>query len=724
MGLGKNKSIKIGYEYYFGIHMGLGRGPVDEITHIKVGDKTAWQGSVTGNTSVYINKSKLFGGEKGEGGIKGTLNFFFGEPDQSVHSGLASMLGGLVPAFRGVTTLYYNGLVTAMNPYPKPWAVRKNRTLKGWDGEVWYPEKAMILLTDSETGGQIKAMNPAHILYQLETDRDWGRGKPRSRIDDTAYRAAADKLYDEGFGLCLRWVKTDSIANFGSSVLAHIGGNLFSSRTTGLRKLTLVRDDYDPDSLPHFTPDTGLLEVVEDDNSTTSDAVNEVRVSWRNPIDKSDRTVRERNLAGVRAAGGRVLTANVDYIGLPTQELAARVAKRDLRAKGNAKRWKLVLDRRARDIEPGQAFKFSDPNRGLSNVVVRAGRIEDEGRITITAVLDVFGLPSATFSSPVPSGWIPPDTTPQSVTTRRLVEATWRDLILGLDAANLAEVSDSAGYIRTLAERPTSLALNYDIQSRIGVAEWLTKDSGDFCPSAVLVAGIDPDETTATLSGGVDLSLVEAGSAAQIGNEIIRIDSIDLETNVITFGRGCVDTVPAIHLAGDRVWFVDDLVGADPTPYTASTSVDVRLITNTSSDQLDPALAGIDTLTITARHNKPFPPANLQINSLTWPATIDGDIAITWAHRDRELIADQLVDTTTGDIGPEPGTTYDVVLFNNSTDAVIATHADIAGTSDTILETELTGIDGVEVRLEVYSKRGGIESLYRQTAVFTWNEAA
>ncbi len=43
MGLGKNKRIKIGYSYYFGIHMGLGRGPVDEITHIKVGDKTAWQ---------------------------------------------------------------------------------------------------------------------------------------------------------------------------------------------------------------------------------------------------------------------------------------------------------------------------------------------------------------------------------------------------------------------------------------------------------------------------------------------------------------------------------------------------------------------------------------------------------------------------------------------------------------------------------------------------------
>lgn len=40
----------------------------------------------------------------------------FGEEDQGVLPRLAAMLGGLVPAFRGVTTCFYSGLVTAMNP--------------------------------------------------------------------------------------------------------------------------------------------------------------------------------------------------------------------------------------------------------------------------------------------------------------------------------------------------------------------------------------------------------------------------------------------------------------------------------------------------------------------------------------------------------------------------------------------------------------------------------
>ena len=717
---GKDKNIKIGYAFGFGIHMGAVRGPVDQLVQIKVGGKTAWSGSVSDNTSFDINKPNLFGGDKGEGGIDGRFHVMMGASDQTVNASLASMLGGIVPAFRGVVTFFFDGWVTALNPYPKQWSFRLRRHSAGWDGSVWYPEKALITLTDPETGGSIHAMNPAHILYELETNRDWGRGRARSRLDDDSFRAAADQCYAEGLGLCLRWNRSDSIANFANSVISHMGGNLFTSRVNGLRKLTLARDDYDPELIPHFTPESGLLEIAEDDNSTTSDAINEVRVSWRNPIDNTNRMVRERNLAGVVATGGRVVTEEVSYVGLPTYELASRVAKRDLRAKGIAKKWDLVLDRRARDIEPGQVFKFSHPGRGLSEVVVRAARIQDKGKITITAVLDVFGLPNTSFTNVVPSGWIPPNTTPQTVTTRRLREATWRDLVLAMDAPNLELVSASAGYALVLAARPTSLSLNYDLQSRVGSAEWTTKAAGDFCPSALLVGDLEPYETTAVMVSGVDLSEVDPGTAALINDEIIRIDSIDLDTNVITFGRGCVDTVPAKHLAGDRIWFIDDLAGGDPNAYTATTTLNIRLLTNTSSDQLDPALAASDSIMLAARHSKPYPPGNLVVNAVAWPSAVSADINVEWAHRDAKLQADQLIDTTEDDIGPEVGTTYDVRLYNDGTNALLVSHVDITGNSDTILEGELAGLDGVTMRLEVNSKLSGQESTFRQIRVFTW----
>jgi hypothetical protein len=142
--MGSGSSYTGGYRYYLGIHMGLNLDECDEIVEIKVADRTAWSGSVTTNTTITIDAPELFGGDKAEGGIVGTLDVMMGGADQPVNDRLAAMLGGIVPAFRGKTTLFYDGQVSAINPYPKPWSVRRRRNLKGWDGAVWYPEKAII----------------------------------------------------------------------------------------------------------------------------------------------------------------------------------------------------------------------------------------------------------------------------------------------------------------------------------------------------------------------------------------------------------------------------------------------------------------------------------------------------------------------------------------------------------------------------------------------------
>jgi hypothetical protein len=84
----------VGYRYLFGIHMGLCRGPVDELLEVRVGDRTAWAGSVTGNQDVSVDAYNLFGGEDGEGGVRDTLSVMMGGPDQVAASGLIAMLDG------------------------------------------------------------------------------------------------------------------------------------------------------------------------------------------------------------------------------------------------------------------------------------------------------------------------------------------------------------------------------------------------------------------------------------------------------------------------------------------------------------------------------------------------------------------------------------------------------------------------------------------------------
>ncbi len=187
----------------------------------------------------------------------------------------------------------------------------------------------------------------------------------------------------------------------------------------------------------------------------------------------------------------------------------------------------------------------------------------EKGAITITAVLDVFGMPATTFSAPPPSGWVPPNSVPQAVTTRALAEVTWRDLVQSMDAANLQLLDTSTCFLGVLAARPTGLSLGYHIQTRVGTAAFETRAGGDFCPTAVLVAAVPQaaGAVTVGLSAGVDLDVVRVGSAALVDSEVMRVDALDLVAMTATFARGCVDSVPAAHVAGARVWFFDDFSG-------------------------------------------------------------------------------------------------------------------------------------------------------------------
>lgn len=707
--MGSSKRVTIGYRYYMGIHMGLARGPINQLVAISAGGKTAWSGSATGSGPVQINAPYLFGGDKKEGGIVGTLHVMMGEPTQSAPSALADMLGGDVPGFRGMVTLFFDGLVSAMTPYLKPWRMRVRRTTAGWDGAPWYPEKAMVPLA----GGAIHAMNPAHIIYEALTNRDWGGGNDRSRLSDASFRAAADRFHTEGFGLCLRWARQDSVSNFVQSIIDHAGAVLQQSRFDGLYHLKLIRDDYTASALPLFDEDSGLLGIEDDDNGAASGATNEIVIKWHDPVTNETRQVRERNLAGI-TADRQVLSQTIEYPGLPTAELAGRVAVRELRSRaGQIKRFKVRLDRRGYQIQPGDVFRIRSMRRGISTMVVRAGRCEDgtldNAAITITAVQDIFGLPATAIAAPPPSGWVPPDRTPAATAQRRLFERTWRELAAITDAANQALIDPTACYLAAIAAKPTALSQGFDLETRVGSATWTAQDDGEFAPTGLLTAALGPTTTAFALTAGSDLEQITVGAAALIDNEIVRVATWDAATRSGTLGRGCVDTVPAAHAAGARLWVIDD-PATDPLAYAPSTTVQARLLTKTTSGRLDPALATTDSLTLTQRQARPYPPGRLRINGAAYPATVTGEVTVSWSHRDRLLQADQLIDTEQGNIGPEPGVTYRMRIYSGTT--LKRTYSGITGTSQTYTTAHETADGGPfnPLRIVLDAERGGLYS--------------
>lgn len=91
---GGGGSYTAGFRYLFGIHMGVCRGPVDELVEARVGDRTAWFGSVTQNQKVPVDAYNLFGGEDKEGGVQGDMWVLFGEDDQLAPDELANLVSG------------------------------------------------------------------------------------------------------------------------------------------------------------------------------------------------------------------------------------------------------------------------------------------------------------------------------------------------------------------------------------------------------------------------------------------------------------------------------------------------------------------------------------------------------------------------------------------------------------------------------------------------------
>src|SRR5690606_18092952 len=144
-------------------------------------------------------------------------------------------------------------------------------------------------------------------------------------------------------------------------------------------------------------------------------------------------------------------------------------------------------------------------------------------------------------------------------------------------------------------------------------------DNGDFCPTALVVEAApltDPLPTQFTLSAGEGLVRVEVGAsvlwsgAAGDGSddEWCRVDAIDADAGTISLGRGCADTVPQAHAAGSRLYFYGDSAAHDTTEYADAETVDVKLLTNTGSQQLGEDDASPMSVTFDRRQSRPYPP--------------------------------------------------------------------------------------------------------------------
>lgn len=508
-------------------------------------------------------------------------------------------------------------------------------------------------------------MNPAHILRECLTNRTWGLGYGDADIG-ASFTAAADRLFAEGFGLSLLWQTEASLEEFLGDILHHIDGFLYVDRRTGRWELRLIRDDYDADTLPLFDA-ANVIDWGELGRREPADLVNSVTVTFSDARTEQTGSVSVTDTARVQLMG-QVISTTVDYPGIRFEELAVRVAERDLRGlSAPLLSGEITVNRQGAGLDPGDVIRLASPRRGLERIVVRIVEIDHgDGRdngIRLRIVEDAFALGETALVGGVSATTPPLIAAPKPLVRRMVQEAPYWLLVQELGHAQAdAELAGDpdAGALMATGERPSSDALAAQVWIDPGTG-YTVDDPASFVPTAILDADVtdDPEERELTVRDWTGLSELVTGTLAAIGDELVRIDGIAADT--ITVGRGCLDTVPLSHAAGTPVICWQGAARPTRSTFLAGETVAVKLLPQTGLGTLPLAQAPGDSVTLASRAIRPLPPGNLRGDGTFATTLASTEATLTWSYRDRLSQTSAVFDSyLAGDIGPEPGVAYQV----------------------------------------------------------------
>lgn len=647
-----NKKVTIGYKYYVGMHLVLCQAPIDAILGIKVGDDTAWEGTVASG-NIYINKPDLFGGERSGGGIVGNVTVLPGDAAQQVNAYLAQNLGADIPAYRGVVSLVLNKIyICATNPYIKAWSVK----VRWFDG--------------NQVGS---GMNAAHIIYKILTDRVRGLGLGDENIDLTSFTAAKTTLKNEGFGLSFVWDHSSTAESFITNVLTHIDGFIYIDINTGKITLKLIRDDYNEADLPVLNEDN-ILKVSSFSRKTAAELTNTIVLNY-DDANGATQSITVHNAALLDQQGGQIISESKTFDGITDGTLAQKVALRELRTASSALSVaQVVLNKDTGiNLRLGDVVKVNWAKYNIENEIMRITSI-NYGNVTANSVTvdlqqDVYAIGVSVNSPPPSTGWVNPIGDPVASPRRLFFETPYYFWALAFGDIESAwnELGDLQGSYVMAAQRPSGDSYSFDLYLA-GQAYALETSGAAFTPFCTTTSALAKEVvTTVGITGADLLEEVETGTLCAIEGEICEVTNINLTNGTITLNRGMLDTVPAAHASGVAVWFFAEFAEFGSTFYYRQEVIKAKCLTVNPRGTLDLSAAPIDTLTFSARQIRPYVAGNFRFNNVVYPATITGPLTVSWAHRSRLLqTSDTHYAQTAANIGPEQNITYTLKLYDEN----------------------------------------------------------
>lgn len=310
----------------------------------------------------------------------------------------------------------------------------------------------------------------------------------------------------------------------------------------------------------------------------------------------------------------------------------------------------IVVNRNLFRLQPGDCFKFSYSNYGISNMICRVLSIEEEDisseKITIHAMEDIFGVSSAIteFTNPEDNTTDPPSYELEPFVNQRIIEAPY-------------VLSESIRII-PIACRTGDRDLGFDVNMSVdgGDSYTLIDRCSNLQPYGTLIGSYFDDTYTIDTEVGFTIDFLEdvaqietitwtevfsaSDNLAILGDEIISFQSITpvsgTQYKLEGIIRGRFDTQKVSHAEGETFYYINTYITMIANAeLLVGVGRKFKLVPYNNKYSGDISEATPIDITLEGRSKKPYAPINFAANGGSFAARYTSDIVLTWSYRYR-----------------------------------------------------------------------------------------
>lgn len=707
------------YKHFAGFAYGICHGPIDGIRTVWIDDKEAFNGSISNaGSTITIDKPKMWGGDHELGGLYALCDIVRGDfwPTQLVNPYLASQATD-ASAYSGKALFIWCGQSRAANsgyfaatpsdaPLVRPIALEVCR----FPNNLGVPDF-------KQCGSDSLDANPAEVAYEWITNRVFGGKLAASRVDLASFQGTAETCFDDEVGMSLELNREYDVESALDDVSAVADIKIHGSLQSGTIKCRPIRRTYSiasllvlrhgDDSTVTDKSEFNVLEIESHELGTWKGTVNDLRLEYINRSNKYQVEKQPAFDTANRIIQGRQVTSNKSFRGVSLPGTAALVATREMRATSFPRPpFVIYVNREAawdpdegRYVEPGDVRKLISSKLGWTKIIrileVGIGK-EDDSRVRLTCVEDLFGVGAAAFANSGGGGFTYP------------LDPTEIEDYVVQDAPYFLTKDDDPKVL-VFAAKPNNAQIKYDVKvsTDSGVTYTEETSDADFAVSGTITEAVDRltatklTSLTFTPDNTLEAARLESATATEIatGSNLIYWpdtgewgaveDVTDNGDGTFTLENiwravGGFDSVPAPHSAGGTVWFFTYGRGLS-AEHVAASSLRLKLISNALGSDFAEADASAISHTTTTRALKPIPVRGVTISgsySLEEIAAVD-NVVVAWNETNRLSEGSVVLQDDPG-VEPEDGTTYTVRWYATESGSVLLrTESGIAASTGT-----------------------------------------